>query len=132
MSDKGVFMFADDGLKFFSTAEDAAADMEWVDVEGGGVYEALFIVGGERLVPHPLNDYLVRLDPSGEVDLESLKSLLRRERDERGTFTGDPDDPKAVANEMLSKKLAWRWAHRWPRWPRWLDVRLHGSTPPHV
>ncbi len=33
MSDKGVFMFADDGLKFFSTAEDAAADMEWVDVE---------------------------------------------------------------------------------------------------
>jgi hypothetical protein len=106
--------------------------MEWVDVEEGGVYEALFTVEGELLVPQPLDNYSVRLYPSGEVNIDSLRSLLRRERDERGGFTSDPDDPEAVANEMFSKELAWRWSRRWPRWPRWLDVRLHGSAPPHV
>jgi hypothetical protein len=104
--------------------------MEWVDVENGGIYEALFTVEGERLLPHQLNEYSVRLERSGQVDIESLRSLLRRERDKRGNFTGDPDDPAAVANEMFSKDRAWRWSRRWPRWPRWLDVRLHGSTPP--
>jgi hypothetical protein len=132
MTDTRVFVFAEDGLHCFPTAEDAAGYMEWVDVEDGGVYEAFFTVEGERLVPHPLNDDMVRLDQSGEVDPDSLKSLLRRERDERGAFTGDPDDPVAVANEMLSTDLAWRWSRRWPRWPRWLDVRLHGTAPPRV
>jgi hypothetical protein len=127
MTDKGVFMFAENGLRAFPTAEDAAAGMEWVDVESGDVYEAFFDTEGQRLMPEQGQRVQVRLVPSGEVDVESLKSLLRREH---GTFTGDPDDPVAVANEMLATERAWRWSRRWPRWPRWLDVRLHGSTPP--
>jgi hypothetical protein len=97
MTGEGVFMFADDGLSLFPSVEDAAGYMEWVDVENGDIYEALFTVEGERLLPHQLNEYGVPLERSGQVDIESLRSLLRRERDKRGTFTGDPDDPAAVA-----------------------------------
>jgi hypothetical protein len=83
-------------------------------------------------MPHPVNDCSVRLTPSGELDKEELKALLRRERDGRGAFSGDPDDLAAVASEMLAKDRAWLWLRRWPRWPRWLDTLLHGSGPPGV
>ena len=131
MSDERVFMFADDGLSLFPSVQDAAAYMEWVDVEDG-VYEALFTVHAERLEPHPREKYMVRLEPSGEVDIDSLTSLLHRERDTRGTFTADPDDPPAVAKELYEREQAWRasqWSRRWPRWPQWLDRRLHGEGP---
>ena len=130
MTGTDVFMFADDGLELFATEEDAAAYMEWVDVESGDVYEALFTVEGKRLWPRQLNEYNVRLEPAEQVDIETLRSLLRREKAQRGTFTSDPDDPVAVANEMRAKERDWRWSRRWPRWPRWLDVRLHGAKPP--
>lgn len=103
MTNEGVFMFAEDGLQFFPTVEDAAGYMEWVDVESGDVYEALFTVDGERLVPQPKDVYMVRLEPSGEFDTQSLRALLRRARDEHATFTSNPDDPGAVANEMRDK-----------------------------
>jgi hypothetical protein len=128
---EGVFMFADDGVSYYPSAEDAAVDMEWVDVEGGA-YEAMFTVRAERLVPHPLDKYMVRLEPSGEVDIDSLTSMLRRERDRRGTLTADPNDPPAVAQELDEQERAWRssrWSRRWPKRPRWLDKRLHGEGP---
>jgi hypothetical protein len=135
MPDMRVFMFADDGLSLFSSVADAAAYMEWVDVEDG-VYEALFTVDAERLVPHPLDKYMVRLEPSGEVDIGALASMLRRERDRRGTFTADPDDPPTVAQELYEREQAWRtsrWSRRWIRWPRWLDdKRLHGDGSPQA
>jgi hypothetical protein len=128
MTDERVFMSADDGLTLFPSVEDAAAHMEWVDVEDG-VYEALFTVQGERLLPHPHERHLVRLEPSGEVDTDALTSMLSRERDQRGAFTADPDDPQAVARELSERQQAWRWEHRWPKRPQWLDKRLHGEGP---
>lgn len=95
-------MFADDALSLFPSVEDAAAYMEWVDVDDG-VYEALFTVRAERLVPHPVGKYMVRLEASGEVDIGSLTSRLRQERDRRGTFTADPDDPRAWHRNCTSK-----------------------------
>lgn len=128
MTDERVFIFADDGLSLFPSVEDAAAYMEWIDVEDG-VYEALFTVRGERLVPHPREKHLVRLEASGEVDTDALISMLSRERDRRGTFSADPDDPLAVAQELAEREQAWRWEHRWPKRPLWLDRRLHGEGP---
>jgi len=128
MTDERVFMFADDGLTLFPSVEDAAAHMEWVDVEDG-IYEALFTVRGERLLPQPHENHLVRLEPSGEVDTDALTSMLRRQRDQRSAFRSDPDDPAGVAQELSERQQAWRWERRWPKRPRWLDKRLHGEGP---
>jgi hypothetical protein len=68
------------------------------------------------------------LRPFGVADFDRLRDLLRREQDQRGTFVSDPDNPTAVANEILLSQ----WARRWRRWPRWLDRRLHGTDPPRV
>ena len=132
MTYRGVFVFADDGLQFFPTQEDAAGYMEWVDMEAGNVYEALFTVEGERLVPRQLDVHRARLQPTSEIDIKSLRSLLRREREERAAFKGDPDDPAAAAREMQEAQMASERSRRWPRWPRWLDERLHGSSPPNA
>jgi hypothetical protein len=128
MAEERVFMFADDGLSLFRSAEEAASYMEWIDVEDG-VYEALFTMRGERLVPQPKGRNSVRLEASGEVDTDALTSMLSRERDLRGTFSADPDDPLAVAEELAKREQAWRWEHRWPKRPRWMDKRLHGEGP---
>jgi hypothetical protein len=40
MTDRGVFVFAEDGIQFFATVEEAAAYVEAVDMNYGA-YEAL-------------------------------------------------------------------------------------------
>lgn len=121
--DEGAFVFAEDGVDFFATVDSAASYMEAVDVEDG-VYEAFFTPRGERLEPRVLDEEKVALDRSSVVDLDALRSLLRREF-ERSIFTSNPGDPVAVANEFLRHA----WEARWPRWPGWLDRRLHGTRP---
>ncbi len=120
-------MFADDGVDFFRSIAGAAGHLEAIDVENGE-YEAFFTPGRERLLAQVLDDRHVALTPSGVTDLDALRSLLRRERQEREDFTSDPDDPVAVANEVSMGK----WSIRWPMWPWWSDGRLHGSAPPRV
>jgi hypothetical protein len=125
--DRGAFVFADDGVHFFLTVDEAAGSVEAIDVKNGE-YEAIFTLTGEQLQPEILNEFTVALRPFGVADLDTLRDLLRREQDRLGTFVSDPDNPTAVANEILLSK----WARRWPRWPRWLDRRLHGTDPPRV
>lgn len=127
MDDRGAFVFAEDGVQFFSTIAEAAAYVEAVDVEDG-VYEAFISLEGERLVPQALDETFIRLDPSGDIDPNRLVALLRRERALGRAFTSDPGDPVAVANELLEGK----WEVRRPKWPGWLDRRLHGRGPARI
>ncbi|MDP9444350.1 MAG: hypothetical protein M3P83_08370 [Actinomycetota bacterium] len=127
MSNRGVFVFAEDGVQFFATAAEAAAYVEAVDVETG-VYEAFISLDGERLLPRPVDETNVRLERSGQHDDANLKALLERDRATRHAFTSDPSDPVGVANELLARE----WEARWPKWPHWLDRRLHGAGPARV
>jgi hypothetical protein len=127
MGDRGAFVFADDGVDFFQTVEEASGYVEAIDVHNRE-YEAFFALTGEPLRPEILDGIKVQLRPSGIADLDALRNLLRCEQDRRGTFLSDPDDPTAVANEILLGK----WSTRWPKWPKWLDRRLHGERPPRV
>ena len=93
MTETGVFMFADDGLHIFPSAEDAAGYMEWVDVEHGGVYEALFTVEGERRASPRGTITACDLSHRVRSNIQSLKSLLRRERHDRGCLYWGPGRP---------------------------------------
>jgi hypothetical protein len=107
MTIQGVFVFTEDGVDFFPTVDDADAYLEAMDVEDG-VYEAFFTVDGERLVPHALDEIRVHLEPSGQVDIESLRRLLERERATRTVFGNDPRGPVAVARSCRRGRCARR------------------------
>lgn len=124
MGSSGVFVFADDGVQFFRSIDEAAGWVEAIDVEAG-VYEAFVGLDGERLLPRVVEEFQVVLEPSGSPDPDALVTLLERARDSYGGFTSDPTEPRSVANELLAQV----WEMRWPRWPRWLDRRLHGDGP---
>lgn len=127
VASSGVFVFADDGVSFFLTAEEAAASVEAIDIEAGE-YKAFIRLDGETLEPRILDHSQVLLDASGHRDTELLVRLLEREHVAHRTFTSDPAQPASVANELLLGS----WEGRWPRWPGWLDRRLHGDGPGRV
>lgn len=127
MNDRGVFVFAEDGVQFFRTIALAAGYVEAVDAEEG-VYEDFITLDGERLVPRALDATNVRLERSGEDAGERLLELLQRESSTRHSWTSDPTDPVSVANELLT----FQWESRWPKWPGWLDRRLHGAKPARI
>ena len=66
------------------------------------------------------------LEPTGAFERAELLRLLRRACEGHAFSSDDPENPEAVAQEMLS----WQWEHRWPRWPRWLDRLPQGDTAP--
>lgn len=126
--DPGLFVFGGGEVDFYPSVELAAGAIERVDVDAGE-YEGFFTVEGERFVPRAMDEWNVELRATGSSEPYVLRRLLRDAR-RKGTarFSSDPDDPVAVANEML----AFQWSRRWPRWPRWLDHRLHGEAPPRI
>jgi hypothetical protein len=126
MDGLGVFVFADDGVSFFRSAEEAAGWVEAIDVDAGE-YQAFIRLDGERLVPHVLDQAKVVLEASGHRDPDGLVELLERERG-TGAFSSNPAQPESVANELLLGD----WEARWPKWPAWLDRRLHGDGPERV
>jgi hypothetical protein len=102
--------------------------MEAIDVRDGE-YEAFFTIDGGVLHPsvRPDDEIWVELVATGTHDLARLKRRLR-ELQHRNGYVSNPDDPRAVANELL----AIEWSLRWPKRPYWLDRRLHGSGPDQV
>jgi hypothetical protein len=64
VTSQGAFVFAEDGVDFYQTIEEAARSIEAVDVEDG-VYEAFFTRAGEPLRPEILDEIKVDLRPSG-------------------------------------------------------------------
>jgi hypothetical protein len=126
---QGVLVITADGdVMAFRDAAMAASYMEAVDVRAGE-YEAFFTVGGDVLQPgvRPDDEVWVELIATGTNDMVRLKRRLRELQQLNG-FVSDPDDPMAVANELL----AIEWSLRWPKRPGWLDRRLHGEGPDKV
>jgi hypothetical protein len=104
---------------------DAARFMEAIDVLNGE-YDALFTLDGRLVqVTADADGAPVRLTITDATDLPGLWRRLRQAQP-RERFTSDPDDPRAVGNELL----ATAWQQRRPQRPRRLDRLLHGD-PPH-
>jgi hypothetical protein len=121
---QGVLIITADGeVMAFRDAGMAASYVEAVDVRDGE-YQAFLTLGGDVLQPsvRPDDEIWVELIATGTNDMERLKRRLA-ELQQRNGFVSDPDDPSAVANELL----AIEWSLRWPKRPRWLDRRLHGE-----
>jgi hypothetical protein len=126
---RGVLVITADGdVMAFPDADMATDYVKAVDVRDGE-YEAFFTIDGDVLQPsvRPDDEIWVELIETGMNDIERLKRRLA-ELQQRNGFASDPDDPRAVANELL----AIEWNLRWPKRPHWLDRRLHGSGPDKV
>jgi hypothetical protein len=115
-----VFVFADDGLNVFENLDHLRGWIEGVDIENG-VYEAIFTLDG-HVVRAAANGADAVLTVTETVDEADLKRRVRRYGKR---FESDPDDLRAVANELLDRE----WDARWPKHPRWLSRRLHGERP---
>lgn len=126
MGRDAVFVFGDDPLPgVFTSLAEAAGDMEAIDVENGE-YHALYTLDG-RVVRMSTASGGVRLEVTDERNVTDLRRRLREWAD-RGALASDPDDPVAVANELLQG----HWDARWPKRPRWLSRRIHGAGPPEL
>jgi hypothetical protein len=122
---RAVFVFDQDGdVMAFPSVEDAAGEMEAVDVDAGE-YAALYALDG-RIVTATIDAerVMVILTVEEQRDEAGLRQRLLDAR-ERVGLTSPPDDLAAIANELLRLE----WEHRWPKWPRWLARRLHGQGP---
>lgn len=85
----------------------AARYVEAIDLKDGEYDDDVFYaIGGSILRPSGLKRRLRELQP-------------------RNGYVSDPDDPRAVVNELH----AYEWDHRWPKHPRWLDRWIHGEGP---
>lgn len=122
----GVLLIACDGdVLAFRDAGTAARYVEAIDVKDGEYDDDVFYtVGGSILRPSVRPDDEVELIDTGAKDLQGLKRRLR-ELQPRNGYVSDPDDPRAVVNELLG----FEWDHRWPKHPRWLDRWIHGEGP---
>ena len=101
--------------------------VEAVDVLDGE-YDDFIRVNGERLRPLPVvspSSSHVVLEPTGEFDLEYLKTRLHALASRNG-YEGLPEDPRSIANHVFAHE----WRNAWPRWWPWLQRRLHGDSPP--
>lgn len=122
-----LLVFTRDGeLIVFGALTDAAGWMESIDVLDGE-YEALFTLDGTIVAASGAANGPVSLTVTDHGDLDGLRQRLRQAQ-QRAGFRCTPDDPRAVANELL--RLEWEHSRR--RRPRWLARRLHGDAPPTV
>jgi hypothetical protein len=135
--DCAVIVFAnDDPLPMaFASLSDAEGYMEAIDVEDGlyrptateGAWPGgVYAVDGRLVEARAANNW-VELEVTVRQDAAGLRRLLSSVA-ERGIVAGDPEDPVAIARELLAQQ----WRSRWPRRPRWLDQRLHGAGPPTI
>jgi hypothetical protein len=122
MGGEPVFVFAVDDVDVFPSVGDAAASFEGIDVAQGEI-EASFTLDG-RIVQAGSRGEVTVLTVTEDRDVAELERRLRSFAGSAG-LVSSPDDPRAVANEMLRR----RWERRWPKRPRWLDERMHGSSP---
>jgi hypothetical protein len=124
-SSPAVLVFGGDGeLIPLPTLAEAAGFIEAIDVLNGE-YDAVFTLDG-RLVHLSAEEDggPVMLAVTGQADLPGLQRRLQHAQP-RERFTSDPADPRAVANELLTR--AWQQCR--PQRPRWLDRLLHGDPP---
>jgi hypothetical protein len=121
-----VFVFTQDGdLTVFASVDEAAEWLEATDV-ADGEYDALFTMDGS-VVDARSQDQQVILSVTEMRDERALQQRLRDYQRRVGLHTS-PEDPRAVANELLRLE----WERRWPRRPAWLSRRLHGDGPPQI
>lgn len=123
-----VLVFGADGeLIPFRTLAEATGWMEAIDVLNGE-YDALFTSDGRIVAATAEQDGgRVTLTVTDQTDLPGLQQRLHQARP-RERFTSDPDDPRAVINELFTQA----WLNRRPQRPRWLDRLLHGDPPAPV
>ena len=107
---KQVFVFADGGVQFFESAQEAAQWVEAIDVEAGE-YSAFVRLDAELLDARIVDQTRVILEASGRRDRELLVGLLESARTENHTFSSDPADPETVADELRVAE----WEARWPK-----------------
>jgi hypothetical protein len=126
--DEAVLIFSADGeLIPFRSLTEAAGWMEAIDVLDGE-YEALFTLDGRLVHAAAETDRSsVTLTVTDRTDLHGLRQRLQLAQSQQN-FISDPDDPRAVANELFAQA----WEQRRPQRPRWLDRLLHGDPPTPV
>lgn len=125
MGGQPVFVFEVDDVGVFPSVGDAAGSLEGVDVDNGE-FEALFTLDG-RIVRAKSRGEVAVLTVTEQRDIAGLKSRLHSYAQNAG-LRCSPDDPRAIANEILRRQ----WEQRWPKRPRWLDERIHGSGPNQI
>jgi len=124
---KAVLIFDRDGEAWaFPHLDDAADSMDSTAVLDGE-YEAAFTLDGRVVAINGIRNGPVLLEVTQESDELALREFLRKSQT-RMAFTSDPEDPAAVANELIRME----WERRSPHLPGWMRRRLYGDQPPQV
>jgi hypothetical protein len=123
---RAMFVFEHGDLSIAESPEQAAAQLEAVDVEAGA-YDAVYDEGG-WLYRCRVEDGRVRIDATAEQDFSDLVARLSRFAELTGLpfRRDDADFPLNAARQIA----AWQWQQRWPKRPLWLARRLHRQGPP--
>lgn len=122
-----VLIFDREGEAFaFRRLEDAADSMDSQAVLDGE-YEAAFTLDGHVVAINGIRNGPVSLQITAESDDVALRDFLHSSQTRMG-FTSDPDDPVAVANELIRLE----WESRSSHLPKWLRRGLYGDQPPQV
>ena len=126
-NETAVLIFDRDGEAWaFPRLEDAAESMDSTAVLDGE-YEAAFTLDGQVVAINGIRNGPVLLEVTQESDELALQEFLRKSQT-RMAFTSDPEDPAAVANELIRME----WERRSPHLPKWMRRRLYGDQPPQV
>jgi len=126
-NETAVLIFDRDGEAWaFPRLEDAAESMDSMAVLDGE-YEAAFTLNGQVVAIKGIRNGPVSLEVTQESDEVALREFLRKSQT-RMAFTSDPEDPAAVANELIRME----WERRSPHLPKWMRRRLYGDQPPQV
>lgn len=126
MTGPGVFVFTEDGVRFFASAESAAARIRAAELHEGH-YDSFIGLDGERFTPRAVGRNRFDLEGTGERDLVALAALLTHYRDRAG-FAADPRDPAAVAAELRAQANASRWPIKILRRPRAVGRHRAGTA----
>jgi len=122
-----VLIFDRDGEAWaFPRLDDAADSMDSKAVLDGE-YEAAFTLDGHVVAINGIRNGPVSLEVTQDSDELALREFLRKSQT-RMAFTSDPEDPSAVANELIRME----WERRSPHLPSWMRRRLYGDQPPQV
>jgi len=122
-----VLIFDRDGEAWaFPRLDDAADSMDSTAVLDGE-YEAAFTLDGHVVAISGIRNGPAMLEVTPESDELALREFLRKSQT-RMAFTSDPEDPAAVANELIRME----WERRSPHLPSWMRRRLYGDQPPQV
>jgi len=126
-NETAVLIFDRDGEAWaFPRLGDAAESMDSAAVLDGE-YEAAFTLDGRVVAIDGIRNGPVSMEVTGESDELALREFLRKSQT-RMAFTSDPEDPAAVANELIRME----WERRSPHLPNWMRRRLYGDQPPQV